>query len=392
MQLNPTLATETMPNRWTKRHLRLVLCAGFVLAFSTARWPWSVAYSQGNDSEPTAGQLRKNIQVIKDIPESKLFLAMNAVGNALGVHCDHCHVNAGKDPKTGEDRWVWESDDKTPKLKAREMMKTVVELNAAKFGGAQAVSCYTCHRGGLGVARSMPLPPRDFVAESLNIRRQALPSAGEVIARYVKAIGGHLATSRSDATILKGRVERSRGRTEAIELLIKGVDKYSIKTTSANGVTTQVANLSTGWIKTNERPRRLTSAVVADLRRSFAIYDTVKVPLSSESMRIEGIERVDSRDTYVLAIDEGRNVSIRYFFDVRTGYLVRRIVTTETMLAPLPEQTDFGDYRDVDGVKLPFRISTSTAAAFETATRRFANISRRVKVDAAMFEIEDRPE
>jgi hypothetical protein len=39
------------------------------------------------------------------------------------------------------------------------------------------------------------------------------------------------------------------------------------------------------------------------------------------------------------------------------------------MIGPLPEQIDFDDYRDVDGVKLPFVIRTSNAAPFDTAVR-----------------------
>lgn len=57
------------------------------------------------------------------------------------------------------------------------------------------------------------------------------------------------------------------------------------------------------------------------------------------------------------------------------------------MLAPLPEQVDFEDYRDIGGVKLPFTIRTSGLAAFTTATRRFLEIRRNVVVDDSVFKM-----
>ena len=42
-------------------------------------------------------------------------------------------------------------------------------------------------------------------------------------------------------------------------------------------------------------------------------------------------------------------------FDRESGLLLRRSITTATPLGPLPEQIDYSDYRDVNGVKVPFR-------------------------------------
>ncbi len=54
------------------------------------------------------------------------------------------------------------------------------------------------------------------------------------------------------------------------------------------------------------------------------------------------------------------NTTTKYFFDTQTGLLLRELTTVRTILAPLPEQVDFEDYRDVDGIKLPFTIPLQT--------------------------------
>jgi hypothetical protein len=52
------------------------------------------------------------------------------VAVSLGVQCNYCHVEQGKDPDTGRTKWVWESDDKPVKQKAREMMGMVLSIKA----------------------------------------------------------------------------------------------------------------------------------------------------------------------------------------------------------------------------------------------------------------------
>src|SRR5689334_25423645 len=70
-------------------------------------------------------QVRKNIQVLRGLPDSQLFPVMNFIGDSLGVHCDYCHVIQGVDPKTGRDIWLYESDAKAAKMRGREMLKMV---------------------------------------------------------------------------------------------------------------------------------------------------------------------------------------------------------------------------------------------------------------------------
>src|SRR5437868_14204116 len=61
--------------------------------------------------------------------------AMQSFTMALGVMCDHCHV---------QDR----SSDENPKKDIARLMLTMTRDINAKFpDGKQHVRCYTCHRG-----------------------------------------------------------------------------------------------------------------------------------------------------------------------------------------------------------------------------------------------------
>lgn len=118
------------------------------------------ARPQGAQAEKPVDQTRKNIQVLKGLPDSQLFLVMNFVAVSLGEQCNFCHVQQGKDPKTGFTKWVWESDDKPEKQTARRMMQMVLSIkgnNKVDFRENE-VTCYTCHRGQRQPVGLPPMP------------------------------------------------------------------------------------------------------------------------------------------------------------------------------------------------------------------------------------------
>jgi len=155
-----------------------------LLVFLVFGWKAKTAHTQSTGDKPVE-QVRKNVQVLKGLPDSQLFLLMNFVGDSLGVNCDHCHVKGEKNPQTGEDTWLWEREDKKEKAVGRDMMRMVLELNRTRFNREAVVTCYTCHRGSARPERMAPLPPRDYFAEALKPQpTRVLPTAQEVIAKY----------------------------------------------------------------------------------------------------------------------------------------------------------------------------------------------------------------
>src|SRR5262245_53519375 len=130
-------------------------------------------------NEPPAALRRPHLEVLTRVPESQLFLLMNAVADSLGVRCDYCHVRNAPDPTKSwslAGGWVWDRDDKPQKLAARDMMRMVADLNEKRFGGRTVVTCYTCHRGSVSPAVFPPLPPREY-STSPEPAARPLPSA-----------------------------------------------------------------------------------------------------------------------------------------------------------------------------------------------------------------------
>ena len=101
-------------------------------------------------AQPAPPPPMTNLQFFpKDTPRPVIIQNMRQFSFALGVRCDHCHVDEGQGGR--ED---FASDEKIPKVKARAMLQMTKQINEdllakipERTHPAVNVSCSTCHHG-----------------------------------------------------------------------------------------------------------------------------------------------------------------------------------------------------------------------------------------------------
>jgi len=335
----------------------------------------------------TAGATRPKLRVLQALPESQLFPLMNLLADSLGVRCDYCHVQEAPDltrTPSNVGGWVWDRDDKPAKRKAREMMQMVIDLNAGPFKGEPRITCYTCHHGGPKPVRTPPLPPPPGSAGSSPTPAPLpLPTADRVWTNYVNAVGRVETAAPGTGTIISGWDDRPEGRYGKVEIVLAGTDRYRATVSTPESTVSQGLDGEIGWVTTNKGVLRLTGADLTRLRRIAMRYRPIKE--RPAGLQVVGIDRVADRDVYVATARIDPITTWTLYFDVVTGLLRREMTTSETMLLPLQEQVDYGDYRDVNGVQLPFRVQASDGAPYSLVTRTFLEIRRNVAVDDALF-------
>ena len=363
----------------------VVLCLCVVVCLTTTDRTLKVAVAADAQAERTV----KNIQVLKGLPESQLFLVMNFVATSLGVNCNFCHVQQGKDPNTGVTKWVWESDDKPEKRTARGMMQMVLAIkanNQVDFRGNE-VTCYTCHRGqrkpvgipDMPLARSGHEGPDDAAPTE----RTTLPTVEQIFSKYVDAVGGSAATS-TRTLVLKGKREASQNRNWPNEISMAAPDRFLVVTTTPQATIRQIVNGDKGWIVNGTNVRNLTAANAIEAGRSYdELFNVIKVK-PSQNTRLVGTRKVGERDAYMTENMTDTKIE-RFYFDSQTGLLLRKITLRKTMLMPFPEQVDFDDYREVDGVKVPFTIRYSAIDTYDSWTRTFTEIKRNTVLSDSLF-------
>jgi len=268
----------------------------------------------------------------------------------------------------------------------------VLELNRTSFNREGAVTCYTCHRGSTRPERLAPLPPHDYFGEGLNPQpKRVLPTAQEVIAKYLSAVGANRQEVLSQAIVMRGTVERvERAKASGpTEIVFKQPNKTRIVETLTSGVVTRGWNGTTAWVQTSRGVNQATGESLKALKAtptttiaSDGLFSPIKIPDSASRATLIGVTRINDRESYQLIIEDSSTQSIQLFFDAESGLLLRRVNVTNTMLGPLNVQWDFSDYRDVSGIKFPFVIRTSDVSSYDTVVRKFSE----VKIDSSVGE------
>ena len=71
------------------------------------------------------------------------------------------------------------------------------------------------------------------------------------------------------------------------------------------------------------------------------------------------------------------------YFDQQSGLLVRMVRYGKSPIGRVPTQIDFGDYRDVDGIKIPFRMIFAWLGGRDAF--QLSDVRLNVPIDAAKF-------
>jgi hypothetical protein len=327
--------------------------------------------------EKTAAEAFKNIQVFKDLPESQLIQAMFFMKSSLGVSCTHCHV----------DFVSFEKDDKPAKAVARDMIRMVQALNAANFGGRNAVTCNTCHRGqsrpSAPLAFAPPTGQRPAENRSAAPPGAAIPTVDQVFDRYIEAAGGRTAQEHVATLRMTGSMMSSEGWTAPLEIDAKSPGK-SLSTFELQGPWRTSFNGTAGWSQDNQGVHALDGSELALFRLKSSFYRPQALKALYSGLVFVGTDTIGG---HVASVVEGRLTGAgvqRLFFETESGLLVRVTASTETPFGPLPEEFDLEDYRSVGAVKLPFVVSDLKPDF--SSVDRVEKVQTNVPIDDVRFE------
>jgi Photosynthetic reaction centre cytochrome C subunit len=334
----------------------------------------------------TAEQVYKNIQVLQGTPVDQFLPEMRLFGAGLGVDCNFCHLE--------EDR---SKDDKESKRMARAMISMVREINKNSFAGQLAVTCYTCHRGNVAPVTVPVLPSVERSELDEEQKPPALPSADVILSKYIQALGGeqaiHKVTSRMITATedlptgpggrLTAQAELVRyAKAPNLQLNVYHSDKFTI----SDGFDGTVAwsQDAKGGIADVTGPDLVRARLGADF------YQGADLKQDYDRLEVEGVEKVNDRDAYLVIGFSKGSLPERFYFDVQTGLLLRRQSLLPTQLGNSPWQVDYDDYRETGGgVKFPFVIrlipGTSNSVLARQSTIRVVKIQDNDPIDPDKF-------
>ena len=100
--------------------------------------------------------------------------------------------------------------------------------------------------------------------------------------------------------------------------------------------------------------------------------------------KLQGKEKIGDREAYVLVFDPAAGSTIRQYVDAQSFLPTRFVVTvTVPQMGDVEQTTDLSDYREIDGIKLPFKLTASSSV--QTYTVQLEKVEHNVPVDEKLF-------
>lgn len=236
---------------------------------------------------------------------------------------------------------------------------------------AAAVCLFALSLSAQSVFRQ-PLFAQSFFAQSLVTQSGApaktdnsqaaaasTPTVDKILDKYIQASGGRVAWQKLNSRESKGVVDVPAMNTSGtVEVLEKAPSKVCVTITIAGAVFKQGYDGKVGWSSDPKNGmREQTGDELAEARRDADFYHPLDMRTLYSKFKVEGTEDVNGHAAYVLEatpVDGGDPDKL--YFATDTGLLVRGITQHHSPEGVVPIQEDFGDYRTVDGIMVPFQI------------------------------------
>jgi zinc protease len=220
-------------------------------------------------------------------------------------------------------------------------------------------------------------------------------TADEVIEKSIAAMGGRAAMEKIKTRSMTGSIALSTPAGEIpgtieIQNAVPNKTRTMIKADlSAFGAgqleVDQRFDGSAGYVYDSMQGDRPIGGNQLDNMKSNSFpHPFLNYKAAGTSVKLTGKEKVGTRDAFVLLLEPSVGSAIKQFVDAESYLPVRTMVTVDIPQAGAIEQTaEASDFRDVDGVKIPFKLQVSSSVQSFTIT--FSKIENNLAVDDKLF-------
>jgi photosynthetic reaction center cytochrome c subunit len=348
----------------------------------------AIGFANGQEKPAMAEQAFKNVRVLKGIPVDQFMATMGFFSASLGETCTDCH--------SAESGGNWDkyADDNPRKNTARAMIGMMNAINKTYFGGRREITCYSCHRGVERPDVTPNLvdlygpPPSKEPDELRNPTSSKAPSADQILDRYIQAIGGVDRLGKLFSFAAKGTYQGYQDEKYPVDVFAKAPNQISTIIHTSAGDSTTAYNGSAGWIAgpATERPVALldlTAGALAGAKLDAALWFPAQIKPALTGWRAASSATIDGHDMQMIQGTGDGRYPVNLYFDSKSGLLARVVRYDESPVGLNPTQIDFADYREVAGVRMPYRVMVTWLDG--KSTTEFSEIRSNVAIEAARF-------
>jgi zinc protease len=220
-------------------------------------------------------------------------------------------------------------------------------------------------------------------------------TADDVIEKHLAALGGRAAIAKLTSRSLAGTMTLSTPGGDVsgtIEIMNQPPNKVRTLTKldlSSQGVGVVVVEQrfdgTSGYVLDSIRGNRdITGNQLENLKNTVFPSPFLNYKERSVTIDLGEKEKVNGRDAYVLIVKPKSGSISRQFIDAESYLSVRLVLKVDVPeVGEVEQTTEFSDYREVDGVKIPFGIRVTSA--LQNFSISVTKVEHNVKIDETLF-------
>jgi outer membrane lipoprotein-sorting protein len=213
-----------------------------------------------------------------------------------------------------------------------------------------------------------------------------LPCGEAIMDKAIEAMGGVEAIKKIKSTVMKGTMDPGMGMS--LKLTVYAAAPNLTKTEMeipGMGKMLQGYDGKVAWsYSAMNGPAIMGEKMAEETKEDASFVNRYDWRIQYPTVETKGIESVEGEECYkVIATSKSGKASTHYY-SVKTGLLTRMDAQSETPMGVLTVQTVLKDYKEVDGVKFPFK--TTQSAMGQVMTMIYTEIKNNVDIPSSTFE------
>ena len=227
------------------------------------------------------------------------------------------------------------------------------------------------------------------------VQAASAQTAADVVEKYLAALGGRAALGKLTSRTITGTITLSTPGGD-VSGPVEVVNQQPNQ--SRTLITLDLSSLGAGQVVVDQRfngtagyvldslqgNRDITGNQLENMKNGSFPSPFLSYKERGATVELGGKEKVGARDAYVLILTPKSGSVVRQYIDVESYLAIRVVVKVEApQVGELEQTTELADYREVDGVKIPFHIHATSAV--QTSDITVTKVEHNTRIDEALF-------
>lgn len=219
-------------------------------------------------------------------------------------------------------------------------------------------------------------------------------SVGEVMAKTIEALGGEANWRKLNSRVTEFEIDFVSQGLKGKGASYAKAPNWNFSKTEISALGKNIAAIEEYFDGTNggekatfAEPEIYTGQKLEDARYNANFYGIIDWKKDNAKAEITKTEKVGGEETYVVRIKPEEANAVTYYISTKTFLPVKfaSVIVSSTSAQKTPFSTMMSDYRNVDGVMIPFKTVAENPGMGETVTY-VKSVKHNAKIDDSKFK------